>query len=915
MGLRVLLLAGCSMTLGAGAVHAQSTPEPVPSTDTSQTTPSGVGPGAEVGAAAGAANPTESVGDIIVTAQKRSERLQDVPIAVSAFSQKSLELSGVREVQDLRTQVPNLAFSRTAVNSANVSIRGIGSTIVGVSADGGVGVHVNNAPLLSTRVVDADFFDVERIEVLRGPQGTLYGRNATGGVLNVITAKPTPDLSASITGEYGNYDSKKLQGVVNVPITETLGVRFAGLYYNRDGVSRNVYTGNASDGRDLWAGRVTVGFNPSSDVRIFAVYERFREEDSRQRFSTIRCTPDPGPTSIGGVPTTNPIVRGLLSQGCLAASIYTPEAQGTPNSFGTVYGPLGLATGILTRDAFAGVRQPNDPREFSSVKDPTYRARNDLVQVNIDWDVTSDLQLSALGSYSKDFYESSSDLGSGVANANVFNPTALSPGGVFTDPQIGALTFPANLQFSTKDTKQKSVELRLQSSFAGPVNFNIGGIYFEATANQDFFLAANLFTARSQLLNLSGAGIYIDPLSPPDRTGHNYLISRTPYGLKSAAAFGEIYWDITDDLKLTGGLRYTDDRKRQTDFPSLLFAPGRGFTNAVFNRATFRETTGKVNLSWQPDFAFTGSSLFYASYSKGYKGGGFNGIQGGVGSVPFTFNPEFVNAYEIGTKNTLLNGGLVLNLTGFFYDYRDYQIAKLVGLSAATENVDAEVKGLELETILQPINRLRLNANLSLLDSKIKSGLSLDASNPTAGDPNFTLVKAGSGNNCVANTAGLARILGGVNAGAIPAAGLLGICNGAFAAAGVTVLPGISTDLRGKQLPNAPRWTLNLGAQYSVDLSSDILATLRGDFYRQAKSFAQIYNTEYDRLRGYSNVNISLTLESKALDLDIQGFVRNLGNRDSIATTIQTNQLFGVFNQVYLVEPRTYGVRVTKRFR
>ena len=911
---RVLLLAGCcSFAWGAQPACAQSTPEAVPSDSQNQTTPSGIGPGAQVDAAAAAANPTESIGDIIVTAQKRSEQLQKVPLAVSAFNQKSLELSGVREVQDLRLQVPNLSFSRTAVNSANVSIRGIGSTITSISADGGVGVHQNNAPLLSSRLVDADFFDVERVEVLRGPQGTLYGRNATGGVLNVITSKPTSKLSASVTGEYGNYDSKKVLGVLNVPLNDMFAARFAGIYYNRDGVARNYYTGRRADGRDLWAGRATLGFTPSSDLKAFLLYEHFNENDTRLRFTNIRCTPDPGPTNVGGVALANPVVRGLLSQGCKAASIYTAAARGTPNSFGTVYGPLGLATGLLSRDAFAGVQQPDDPRGFTSVIDPTYRARNDLVQLNVDWNVTPDLQASVLGSYSKDFFEARSDLYSGVATAGVFNTTALAPGGVLNDPQLGALSFPADVQISTKQVVQKSVEARLQSSFAGPVNFNVGGIYFKADAYQDFLLATNLFTAYSGVLNQGGANIYIDPLANPDRTGHNYLISHTPYALESYAGFGEVYWDITRTLKLTGGLRYTVDRKRQTD-SSTLFTPGRGTTNPIDARATFKETTGKINISWQPDFSFTSSSLFYASYSKGYKGGGFNGVAGGVGTVPLTFAPEFVNAFEIGTKNTMLGGNLVVNLTGFLYNYNDYQIAKLVGVSAATENIDARVKGLELETILQPVRRLRLNGNLALLDTNIKNGLSVDPANPTAGDPAFTLVKAGSGNNCVVPTAALARILGGINAGAIPAPALLGVCTGSFATAGVTPSAGIATNLRGRQLPNAPRWTVNLGAQYTVDVTGDLSATLRGDYYRQGGSFAQIYNTDYDRLRGYDNVNMTLTFEHKVLNLDVQAFVRNLSNNNSIATTIQTNQLFGVFNQVFLVEPRSYGIRVTKRF-
>ncbi|MDF7776450.1 TonB-dependent receptor [Sphingomonas sp. AOB5] len=889
---RALLMAGASLMLFAQAAQAQ-TAQDAPAADQQ-------------------ADDDAPIGEIVVTAQKRSERLQDVPIAVSAFSPETLEAAGVRETQDLRTQVPNLQFSRTAVNSTNISIRGIGSTLVNPSADPGVGVHQNNAPLGATRITDADFYDVERIEVLRGPQGTLYGRNATGGVMNTITKKPVDKFEASIAAEYGNYDSKKVIGMVNLPLGAGFGVRVAGIYFNRDGYALNTYTGNDADGRNLWAGRITLGYN-SPTFNAYILYEHFDEDDDRMRGISTRCTPDPGPATVGGV-TPNTIARGLLSQGCLNASIYGSAALGAPNSFGTVYGTIGLATGILSRDANANIRQSADPRHFASQIDPTYRAKNDLVQFNAAWDFTSDLQLNVMGSYGEDSFEARAEPASWVSTQNSFNVSTYAPGGVFNDPQLGATTAPLGLQTSTKDSRQWSVEARIQSSFSGPVNFNVGGLYYDFDSTQDFLYVTNAFNARSQLLNAGGTGIYIDPLREPDRTGHNYLISRIPYGLRSAAALGEIYWDITPNLKLTGGLRYTHDSKRQTDYPSLLFSPGRGFINPTYNTVEFKETTGKVNVSWKPAIEFTDSSLFYASYSKGYKGGGFNGSAGGIGTVPLSYEPEFVNAYELGTKNTLANGRVVFNMTLFYYNYEDYQIAKLVGVSTATENIDAEIKGMEVETIFEPFSRFRVNANLSVLNTRIKSGQSIDASNLTNGDPSLTVVKNGSGVNCVANTSGVATILSRINAGLIPTNALLGLCNGSFAASGVVVSAGVPTNLAGRELPNAPRLSLNLGAQYNFDIGSDWEGTLRADYYRQSKSFSQIYNTAGDRLNGYQNINMSLSFESRTHGLQVTAFVRNLTNEDSVATTIPTNQLFGLFNSLFLVDPRTYGMRVTKRF-
>ncbi|MGH6998743.1 MAG: TonB-dependent receptor plug domain-containing protein [Phenylobacterium sp.] len=144
--------------------------------------------------------------ELIVTAQKREESVQDVPIAVSAFSEQALKSQGIDGAGNLVQSVPNLTFTRRALRT-NFQIRGVGAQLVSTGGDDGVGIHHNNVPLTSNRLADAEFYDVERVEVLRGPQGTLYGRNATGGVVNIITNKPSDEFDASVTAEFGNFNS------------------------------------------------------------------------------------------------------------------------------------------------------------------------------------------------------------------------------------------------------------------------------------------------------------------------------------------------------------------------------------------------------------------------------------------------------------------------------------------------------------------------------------------------------------------------------------------------------------------------------------------------------------------------------------------------------------------------------------
>jgi outer membrane receptor protein involved in Fe transport len=241
-----------------------------------------------------------TVGEIVVTAQKREEAIQDVPIAVSAFSQDSLEKAKIDGGPNLVLAIPNVNFSKGNFTGYNFQIRGVGAKLVSGSGDAGTGIHLNNAPLTANNLFEAEFFDVERVEVLRGPQGTLYGRNATGGVVNLITAKPIDDFEASLRGEVGNYNARKLRGMINIPLGDMFAVRAAGAMLTRDGYGENLTTGNDVDDRDLWNSRITASFRPSDTFEASFMWDHFEEDDSRSRIGKQLCTKDEGPANIGG---------------------------------------------------------------------------------------------------------------------------------------------------------------------------------------------------------------------------------------------------------------------------------------------------------------------------------------------------------------------------------------------------------------------------------------------------------------------------------------------------------------------------------------------------------------------------------------------------------------------------------------
>jgi outer membrane receptor protein involved in Fe transport len=224
---------------------------------------------------------TNGIQEIIVTAQRQSQRLQDVPIAVSAFSAQALERQQIRTTSDLQLSLPNVTFTKTNFTSSSFTIRGIGDLCVGESCDSATAIHLNDAPLFQTRLFEGEFYDLAQIEVLRGPQGTLFGRNATSGVVDFHTAPPVigkTEMSADV--EYGNYNAVKFKGMINVPIGENLAVRAAGYYLRRDGYTTNLYDGSKIDGRDMYGNPVRA---PHSIWSGSSFTKRIRACGSRNR--------------------------------------------------------------------------------------------------------------------------------------------------------------------------------------------------------------------------------------------------------------------------------------------------------------------------------------------------------------------------------------------------------------------------------------------------------------------------------------------------------------------------------------------------------------------------------------------------------------------------------------------------------
>ena len=229
--------------------------------------------------------------EILVTAERSEQSIQDVPIAVSAFGADALELQQIETFSDLQFNIPSVTYTRGNFTGGSMSIRGVASAAVAASGDGAVAYHLDSVPL-PTRVFETEFYDVERVEVLRGPQGTLYGANATAGTVNMIFARPTNQASASVELEYGDFNSKKLKLAMNMPFSDSLRLRVSGMSLRRDGFSTNMFPGKEGediDGRKISSYRAVLEADLSENTLARFTYMNFEEDDNRARAGRQMC--------------------------------------------------------------------------------------------------------------------------------------------------------------------------------------------------------------------------------------------------------------------------------------------------------------------------------------------------------------------------------------------------------------------------------------------------------------------------------------------------------------------------------------------------------------------------------------------------------------------------------------------------
>jgi iron complex outermembrane receptor protein len=630
---RVLLTAVVPMTFLAGTAHAQAA------------LPASAAP-AQVSPAASAA-----LQEVIVTAQKRSENIQSVPISVTAVSAEAISQMHATDLQDLQGTLPNVQldhFSSTP-NSAAIYIRGIGVNDPDPYTGNTVSIVVDGVPQYFSDGALVDLLDISRIEVLRGPQGTLFGANSTGGAINVISAAPDNKLGGDGEVTLGNFSRVDVKGAVTIPMSDSLSARFSVLHHQEDGFVTNIVNGRPMGDQSLNLFRASLKWRPTEDFAATLISEYDRTDNGS------------GPEINGAVPGE----RRYLPPGTVLSNALLPMYQ----------------------SPCVSLNQPcHAPATFYGAIDQQVPDSSDLDNLRetltLNWHGTPIGDLTAITGYRHFKLDDFGDTNS--------------------TPVVG------NALYRPTRGWQFSQELRDDIKWMSIFNSTLGVFYLDDHYHQIQNLLTQSTAPGFSQINIQDQG--------------NHSIS----------AFAQNYLNITSKLRLQAGVRFTSEyTSMKVDQSSLTNPSGVAQFNggivtahlAAHGAHTWNDEGWKVGLDYQA----LDHAMLYAYWARGFKSGGFVGRISTPAAIG-PFNPELVDTYEGGIKTDLLDRRLRFNADVFYTNYRDMQLPQINYLPNAQGVVvqantvlnvpRAMSRGVELETIFQPIAALTLNASAAYLDAK-----------------------------------------------------------------------------------------------------------------------------------------------------------------------------------------------------
>lgn len=661
---------------------------------------------------------------IIVTATRRAEDVQDIPVAVTAVSPVQLEQQGVVNVQNIGSVSSSFSTSnaQTASGTVVLRIRGIGTTSNNIGFESAVGIFIDGAYQSRPGVALTEFVDVERVEVLRGPQGTLFGRNTSAGALNITNKRPDlNEFGGFVNATYGNYDHMSVQGAINAPIIkDTLALRVTGAYRKRDGyvsvIDRNGDHIGKSNETDQYLVRGQLGYESDGGVRarLIADYSK----------STASCC---APLEVLQSPVETAGIFGLLGMGP-RGGMAAPDVAVNP--FDTAAAQRAVDNRIATSHILS---------------DPSIDQWGLTGEIEVP--ISDSADLIYIGSYRE--YRSTDSYDATFSGLDIFN--VLPGGGTDIDTMThelrvqgealnGALSWMVGGYYSKEDIYQ-SVNFGLGPDF----DRLAGALLAAGTGGATLNPGSPLFLGATPLQNLTG----VDPATV--RTTNDYRQNS-----KSWSIFTHNTLEVAQGLKLTVGLRYSDESKdgsfsqpaiNNNLCPAILGAIGAGsvpgpLVNNIYGLGCFPFTAPAVGTDANPfplprlfdttfndkELIYTGKVSYefaapvtvYGSFTHGYKSGGFNlDSTAAAGGGDPRFASEEVDSYEVGLKAKLLNNAVTLNIAGFHEEFTNFQVLEFTGAQFETFNVpSAKTTGVEIETVIRPSNNFTINGALTYTDAR-----------------------------------------------------------------------------------------------------------------------------------------------------------------------------------------------------
>ncbi|MBW7835496.1 MAG: TonB-dependent receptor [Sphingomonadales bacterium] len=701
--------------------------------------------------------------EIIVTARKREESLQTVPLAVTAIRAEDLEVRSVRNIADVLRLAPNVTFASGGAaggSAAQVYIRGVGQGDFAITSDPGVGIYVDGVYLGRSTGSLLDVLDLERVEVLRGPQGTLFGRNTVGGAVSFTSQKPTGELGGYVQATVGRYNRIDGRASLDFPIiADRLAAKVSVASLNRDGYQRRSIDDLDLGDQDALVGRAVFLLNASENIDFTLTVD-----GTRRREESV-------PQSLVGI--ANTALLGLYNA-TVGASLGTP-----------------LTAAYITNDRY--LTHATGP----SVSNVDNWGVSGVIDVDL-----SPVRIKSITSYR--------DLELLFARETDGSPL----------PYLEVINDDEQTQFSQ--------ELQLTTPlFNDRADLLVGLYYFRERASDN-----------SIAWIASGLSDFI-PMDLSRLDSNNVKTN-------SYAAFSELNVNVIDKLRFTIGARYTHEKKSY-DVVAVRANLGTTFVGPLSLSDDWSSFTPKVSL----DFQATDSVMLYASFSKGFRSGGFNSRANSDADVT-SYDPEKLDNFEIGLKSDLLDRRLRFNATAFYSNYKDMQVNVIrpVGLSfinTIDNAAKSRIKGVELEAVAEPAEGLVFNGAVGYADAEYRK---LD--------------------------------------------------------------PGVTFTIDSK-LIETPKWTANVGMQYGFAVGNLGQLTLRGDYFYRSRVYHDVFNSELIAQPGYSLINARATLLTANDAVEIAVFGTNLTNKTYNLFGVNALTSLGIASVQY-ARPREWGVEAKYRF-